>query len=93
MIGAHWQGQHKGKDLANNTVEKEFFQDGQAVHFAVTFQKARVKYYIDKRLVMNATGFAPVMPRIITLRFFESEFRAIKDIRLATRVPDIVRLR
>ena len=90
-LGGHWEGGYKGKELPSSSTSKEFYGDDQTIQFAITLQKDRVKFYINKILMMNAANFTPVMPTRITLGFSETEFCAVKDFRLATLAPDIAK--
>lgn len=87
-----WEGFYNNKELPPNRASKKFYGANELVPIAVTIQKERVKFFINKQLVMNVAGFTPVMPQNIIIRVDNSEeddLIAIKDLRLATVVPDI----
>lgn len=87
-----WEGFYKDNDLPTNRASKRFYGINEIVPIAVTIQKERVKFFINKQLVMNVAGYTPVMPQNIIIRVDNSEeddLIAIKDLRLATVVPDI----
>jgi outer membrane protein OmpA-like peptidoglycan-associated protein len=98
-IGAHqinWGATYKDDPLPGNTNGKEFYSSNQSVQIALTVQKERVKLFVDKKLAFNVAGFDPVMPNKVFIKVDErvenredGDLLLIKDITLATQVPDI----
>ena len=85
----HWEGVYKGKDLPSGSSSKKFYQENQLVQYALTLQPERTKLYINKILAVNSAGFSPVMPSQIRISFNDAELFLVKDITVATVIPNI----
>ncbi len=72
--------------------KKKCYNDDETVHFSMTINQQKLKIYINRVLVLNAAGFVPKMPEEIRFYFGDNVKNSqmlIKDLRLATHVPDI----
>ena len=89
----YYSGSCAGKPLpATFWYKKKCYNDGETVHFSMTVNQQKLKIYINRVLVLNAAGYAPVMPRDLRIYLRDNVKNSeilIKDLRLATGVPDI----
>jgi OmpA-OmpF porin, OOP family len=98
LNGASWMGSLNDNDLPGGEIYKDVFKPNQSVQFALTIQKERVKFFVDRQLVANVAGLAPVMPDEIYIyavsntqedEWDKKAMFLVRDISAATGVPDI----
>lgn len=85
----YYQGDFKGAPLPSADANKEYYAPNQAVQIALTIQNRRTQLYVNKILAMNTVDFNPVMPAKLRIGFLNDATLKVKDLTLATEIPDI----
>lgn len=86
-----YQGTGNGKALPTGKVQHTAYQENEINRLALVIKDQKVMIFLNKVLIMDVPGFAPVFPENIDIHLntHEKAELYVKDFVVATGIPDI----